>query len=184
MPQEKITVEEALRAYTISAAYAEFDEKEKGSLEAGKLADIVMVDRDLTKIDPNSIRDAKITATIVGGKIVYDRTQAPSAEPAMAAAFEVWQVQKPAVADPKNPQPSYPPSLLDSRKSGYTTVRFVVDTAGKVDMSTVKYVTATDVMFGEAVRAVLPQWKFTPALLGGKKVRQWVQPPEFRFKAP
>jgi len=51
-------------------------------------------------------------------------------------------------------------------------------------MSTVKYVTASDVMFGEAVRAVLPEWRFTPALLGGKKVRQWVQLPEFRFKAP
>jgi len=184
VPQEKITVEEALKAYTVNAAYAEFAEQEQGSLEVGKLADIVIIDRDLTKIDPNTIRDAKVVATIVGGKIVYDRTQAPPVAPAAAAAFEVWQVQKPAVADPGNKKPEYPAGLLETKKSGYTTVRFVVDTTGKVDMSTVKYVTASDVMFGEAVRAVLPEWKFSPAMMGGKKVRQWVQLPEIRFKAP
>jgi predicted amidohydrolase YtcJ len=73
IPEQKIGVEDALRAYTSTAAYASFDEGIKGSLERGKLADIVMIDRDLTTIAPETIRDAKIVKTIVGGKIVYER---------------------------------------------------------------------------------------------------------------
>ena len=72
IPQQKITVEEALRAYTIDAAYGTFDETIKGSLERGKLADMVIIDRDLTKISAASIRDAKIMETIVGGRVVYE----------------------------------------------------------------------------------------------------------------
>jgi len=60
-----------LMAYTIDAAYAEFAEKEKGSLEVGKLADFVLLDADLTKIAPEKIRDAKVLMTVVGGKVVY-----------------------------------------------------------------------------------------------------------------
>src|SRR5512146_2709327 len=60
VPEEKITVEEALRAYTIGAAYASFQEREKGSLEMGKLADFVLVDRDIMRIPPVEIRDARV----------------------------------------------------------------------------------------------------------------------------
>lgn len=73
IPEQKITVEEALRAYTIDAAYASFDEKRKGSLVRGKLADFVIIDRDLTRIPPEQIRDAKVVMTVVGGKVVYER---------------------------------------------------------------------------------------------------------------
>ena len=73
VPEEKVTVEEALRAYTVNGAYAEFQEKEKGTIEVGKLADITIIDQDLTKIPPETIRDAKIVATIAGGKVVYQR---------------------------------------------------------------------------------------------------------------
>jgi len=73
VPEQKISLDEALRAYTIGAAYATFDEMEKGSLTPGKLADVVIIDRDLTKIRPETIRDAKIQYTIVGGRVVYDR---------------------------------------------------------------------------------------------------------------
>ncbi len=73
VPQQKISVEDALRAYTTGAAYATFEEKEKGSLALGKLADVVIIDRNLTKIPAASIRDAKIEYTIVGGRVVYDR---------------------------------------------------------------------------------------------------------------
>ncbi|PYP52512.1 MAG: amidohydrolase [Gemmatimonadetes bacterium] len=73
IPEQKITVENALRAYTTGGAYASFEENEKGSLAAGKLADLVIIDRDLTKIPPQTIRDAKVEYTIVGGRIVYDR---------------------------------------------------------------------------------------------------------------
>ncbi len=70
MPEQKITVEEALRAYTIGAAYASFDESRKGTLAAGKLADLVVIDRNLFEIPPEQIRNAKVLATVVGGKVV------------------------------------------------------------------------------------------------------------------
>ena len=72
IPEQKIGVEEALRAYTIDGAYASFDEKLKGSIERGKLADIVILDRDVTTIAPETIRDARVKFTIVGGKVVYE----------------------------------------------------------------------------------------------------------------
>jgi predicted amidohydrolase YtcJ len=73
VPEQKITVEEALRAYTVGSARASFDEARKGTLARGKLADLVLIDRDLTTIAPESIRDARITMTIVGGRVVYER---------------------------------------------------------------------------------------------------------------
>jgi predicted amidohydrolase YtcJ len=72
IPEQKIKVEEALRAYTIDAAYASFEEGIKGSLERGKLADLVMINDDLTRVAPETIRDAKILLTVVGGRIVYE----------------------------------------------------------------------------------------------------------------
>ncbi len=73
VPEQKIAVEDALRAYTVGGAYASFEENEKGSLEVGKLADITIIDRNLMTIAPESIRDARINYTIVGGRIVYER---------------------------------------------------------------------------------------------------------------
>jgi predicted amidohydrolase YtcJ len=72
VPQQKISVEEALRAYTIDAAYAGFSEESLGSLTAGKLADLVILDRDLFKIPTNEISTAHVVTTIVGGKVVYE----------------------------------------------------------------------------------------------------------------
>jgi len=69
--EQKITVEQALRAYTVEAAYASFDEDNRGQIKAGMLADMVLIDRDLTTIDPVAIRDAEILYTIVGGRIVF-----------------------------------------------------------------------------------------------------------------
>lgn len=74
VPEQKITVEEALKAYTINAAYASFEEDIKGTLEPGKLADFVVLDRDITAIDPVEIWDMKVQQTWVGGKKVFDRT--------------------------------------------------------------------------------------------------------------
>ena len=73
VPEQKITVEEALRAYTRDAAHAEFADGEKGTLERGKLADFVLVDRDLTRIAPETIRDARVVMTVVGGRVVFER---------------------------------------------------------------------------------------------------------------
>ena len=70
VPAQKITVEEALRAYTLGGAYASFDESRKGAVAAGKLADLVLIDRNLFDIPPEQIREAKVLATVVGGKVV------------------------------------------------------------------------------------------------------------------
>lgn len=71
VPEQKVSVEQALTAYTRNAAYASYDEAIKGTLEPGKLADFVIIDSDLTKIDPEQIKDAKVLQTFVGGKSVY-----------------------------------------------------------------------------------------------------------------
>lgn len=73
VPEQKITVEEALRAYTADAAYAAFAEAEKGTLEPGKLADFVLLDRDLRRVPPETLRDARVLMTVVGGTVVYER---------------------------------------------------------------------------------------------------------------
>jgi len=73
VPEQKIGVEDALRAYTVGGAFASFEENEKGSIEVGKLADMVIIDGDLTSIAPESIRDARVMVTIVGGRVIYER---------------------------------------------------------------------------------------------------------------
>jgi predicted amidohydrolase YtcJ len=70
VPKQKITVEEAIRAYTSSCAYAEFGENHKGTLEVGKLADLVVLSQDLFKINPTDIEKTKVLYTIVGGRVV------------------------------------------------------------------------------------------------------------------
>ena len=70
-PEQKLTLEEALQAYTMGSAFAEFREKEKGSLTPGKLADVVVLDSDLFAMAPEKIKDAAVRYTIVGGKVVY-----------------------------------------------------------------------------------------------------------------
>lgn len=71
VPDQKITVEQALTAYTRNAAYASFEEDLKGTLEPGKLADITVIDRDLFDTPPAELRDASVIATIVGGRVVF-----------------------------------------------------------------------------------------------------------------
>ena len=73
VPQQKITVEQALRAYTYEGAYASFEEDRKGVLKPGLLADMVLIDRDLMDIAPETIRDAQVLKTIVGGRVVFSR---------------------------------------------------------------------------------------------------------------
>jgi hypothetical protein len=72
VPQEKISVEEALRAYTAGNAYGVFAEDRRGKLAPGYLADLVLIDRDLTRIPPEEIEGAAIMATVVGGRVVYE----------------------------------------------------------------------------------------------------------------
>jgi len=75
-PEQRISVEEAIRAYTINNARACFEEGLRGSLEAGKLADITVFDRDLTKIPEDEILQAEVVLTIVDGRVVFERRAA------------------------------------------------------------------------------------------------------------
>ena len=71
-PAQRMTREEALRSYTAAAAYAAFEEDRKGSIEAGKLADLVVLSRDILAVPEDEIRDARADLTIVGGVVRYD----------------------------------------------------------------------------------------------------------------
>ena len=71
VPEQRISVEEALHAYTTGAAYASFEEDRKGRLKPGMLADFVLLDRDITAIEPESIRDARVLGTVLGGRVVF-----------------------------------------------------------------------------------------------------------------
>lgn len=70
---ERMTREEALRSFTLDAAYASFEEESKGSITPGKLADFVVLDTDIMTCDPLEILDAKVLMTVVGGEAVYER---------------------------------------------------------------------------------------------------------------
>ncbi|HEY0797367.1 MAG TPA: amidohydrolase [Acidisarcina sp.] len=73
VPEQRITVAEAIHAYTMGAAYAEFQEKVKGSIEPGKLADLVVLSEDILRATPAQLENAKVDLTIFNGKIIYDR---------------------------------------------------------------------------------------------------------------
>ena len=71
-PSESITREQAVTAYTLTSAYAEFAENDKGSLEAGKLADLAVLSQDIFTIQSEDLPKTSSVLTIVGGKIIYD----------------------------------------------------------------------------------------------------------------
>lgn len=72
-PEQKVSLEDAIKGYTINGAYAEFAEREKGSLQEGKLADIVVLSENLFSIPPEKILETRVLMTLVGGQIVYQR---------------------------------------------------------------------------------------------------------------
>ncbi len=78
-PEQRLDLETSLRSYTVTNAWAEGEEASKGALTPGKLADLVIIDRDLFRIPPSEIKDAKVLLTMVGGRIVH--AAAPFAAP-------------------------------------------------------------------------------------------------------
>ena len=72
-PDETITIEEAIRAYTLTGAYLNFEEEVKGSLEPGKFADMIVLSNDILTIDPGRIMDIEVEQTYVNGKLVYEK---------------------------------------------------------------------------------------------------------------
>jgi hypothetical protein len=76
IPEQKITVAQAVHGYTVGSAYAQFDEKEKGSIQPGKLADLAVLSRDIFHIDPVQIQDTRVDLTIFDGRVIYDAAAA------------------------------------------------------------------------------------------------------------
>jgi predicted amidohydrolase YtcJ len=72
-PVERVSLEEAIRAYTWNGAYASFSEKEKGSLEPGKLGDLAILETDLSNVAPTELRNVRCDMTVVSGEVVYER---------------------------------------------------------------------------------------------------------------
>jgi predicted amidohydrolase YtcJ len=72
LPEEKLTIDQAIAAYTTGSAYAEFAEREKGLLQPGMLADFVVLDRDITRVEPVAILKTRVLRTVVGGRTVYE----------------------------------------------------------------------------------------------------------------
>jgi len=70
-PEERVAVDEALRVYTVNAAYASFEDDVKGSIEVGKLADLVVLSENPLTVEPDRIGDVEVKMTVVGGKVVY-----------------------------------------------------------------------------------------------------------------
>ena len=71
-PDQKMTREEALRSYTLDAAYGAFEENQKGSIRTGKLADFTIFDRDIISVPEDQLLQTRVTMTILGGKVVYE----------------------------------------------------------------------------------------------------------------
>jgi len=73
LPEQKLTIEQAIKCYTLNSAYAAYQEKIKGSIEVGKLADLIVLSDDLLTIDPIKIKDVKVDMTIFDGIVIYER---------------------------------------------------------------------------------------------------------------
>jgi predicted amidohydrolase YtcJ len=80
VPQQRLSLDDTIRAYTLGAAFAGRREKAEGSLETGKLADFIVLDRDLFKIEPSEIGKTQVLLTVVGGKVVYESPNWHSAD--------------------------------------------------------------------------------------------------------
>ena len=96
-------------------------------------------------------------------------------------AYSVLDVDSAAVRDPSSAAPTYPPAMMSLAIEGTATIKFVIDTAGRVDLGTVQTLTATNAAFANAVLVALPRMRFHPARIGEKPVRQ-VSQQEFKFQ--
>ena len=72
-PQEKISIEDAIRAYTLGSAFAEFEEERKGTLVPGKFADLIVLSQDITQVEPRKILETEVLLTVAGGRVVFEK---------------------------------------------------------------------------------------------------------------
>lgn len=101
----------------------------------------------------------------------------------LATAYQVLEVDSAAIRDPSSAAPVYPPDLETRGIEGHVIIRFVVDSTGRVDLTTMLTMEATHVAFDRAVREALPLMKFRPAMVGTRPVRQLAEQ-LFRFEIP
>src|SRR6476659_10594544 len=136
----------------------------------------VLPDIDLSKKVTNEEDfSGKGTAGGIAKGVVGGTPQPVSDQP-----YVEFQVEKQVAALPDNPRPRYPDMLRSANVEGEVLAQFVVDTTGRAEMNTFKVLKTTHDLFTNAVKSALPNMKFYPAEVGGKKVKQLVQMP-FQF---
>lgn len=110
-------------------------------------------------------------------------TEAAAMNAMLANSFQVLEVDSAASRDPASAAPLYPPDLEARGVEGHVIIRFVVDSTGVVDLTTLLTVEATNAAFDRAVRDALPRMKFRPAMVGDRPVRQLAEQ-LFKFEIP
>jgi protein TonB len=108
--------------------------------------------------------------------VAAQNTTTPDTTAGRPAYFE-FQVEAPATVVPGSPAPTYPKELRAQKVEGRVLAQFIVDTTGRPVPATFKVLMSTHDAFSRAVRDALPQMRFTPAMVGDRKVRQVVQMP-------
>lgn len=126
------------------------------------------------RVDTAIVRAGTATPAVVGASPRAGQSGPVVVEP--NATFFEFQIEEPA-APLNNAQPIYPTELRDAGTTGKVIAQFVVDTTGLAQESTFKVLESDHALFTAAVRAALPQMRFIPARVGGKKVRQLMQQP-------
>ena len=134
---------------------------------------------------PNSLPEIDLTRPVTDpnafarGPVTSDRGPATATEgqPDGSKTYFDFQVEQPAAQAPGSATPTYPDILRQAGVEGEALVSFVVDTSGRIDISTFKIVRSTHDLFAAAVRNALPRMRFIPATVGDRKVRQLVQQP-------
>jgi protein TonB len=135
------------------------------------------IDPTRPAIDPGDYVGAVNAHGITDGLAEHGGTGGPG------GTYTWLRVEKQTQPVQGNPKPVYPSMLESARVDGEVLAQFVVDTAGRADMSTFKVLEATNELFVDAVKRVLPTWHFYPAETGGHKVKQLVQM-RFTFTVP
>jgi TonB family protein len=168
-PDQAMTLTEALRCFTLDAAYAGHQEQRLGSLEVGKQADFIVIDRDMFTIPAQDIRNIGVLQTWVAGRQVYRK-------PATVAAVErpVDQQADSAVRTGirKCVQPEYPKAAQREEAQGTVVLSFLIGTDGTVRDSKIKRSTG-NVDLDEAARTSLQTCQFKPVVVAGKPVEAW-----------
>lgn len=122
-------------------------------------------------------RGASQAEVKTGGSAGQDtKNQEPSsAEASPDSVYSVLEVEESAVRKEGSAAPAYPPDLMKNGIEGAVAIRFIVDTLGRADSSSVEVLRTTNAAFLESVRNALPMMRFTPAMIGGRRVRQTVE---------